>query len=282
MIVLSHLQASQLLEARGKQDTVKISPDLGLSFLKVRLGDSIFFPQEEPISWTLVKRMEENKNNCFQVEGGEAIKIQEFSEVNNRIYTLYPTESAPTMLISGIPMHRIKGTNPWRDSQAKMIAFGKTGGHILDTATGLGYTAILAAENADQVTSIELDPAAQMIAKQNPWSHALFTNPKINLILGDSVEIIKIFRDNSFSGIVHDPPMIKMAGELYSLIFYKEAFRVLTPDGRLFHYIGDPTSKSGNSITRGVIQRLEEAGFSRVVTHPDAFGVMAYKYRKMA
>ena len=282
MIVLSHFQTTPLLEARGKRDTLTISPDLGLSLVEVLLADRVYFPQEEPISWTLVKKIEEKKNNCFQVQNGDALKIQEFSEVYNRIYTLYPAESAPTMLISGIPMHRIKDTNPWRDSQQKIIAFRETGGHILDTATGLGYTAILSAENADRVTSIELDPAAQMIAKQNPWSQDLFKNPKINLIIGDSGEIIKNFKEASFSGIVHDPPMLSMAGELYSLIFYKEAFRVLKPNGRMFHYIGDPASRSGNSVTRGVIKRLEQAGFSRVVPSPDAFGVMAYKYRKMA
>ena len=282
MIVLSHFQTTPLLEARGKRDAVKISPDLGLSFVEVLLGDYVYFPQEEPISWTLVKKIEEKRNNCFQIENGEAVKIQEFSEVHNRIYTLYPTESAPTMLISGIPMHRIKDTNPRKDSQDKMTAFGETGGHILDTATGLGYTAILSAETSDRVTSIELDPAAQMIAKQNPWSQDLFTNPKINLIIGDSGEIIKTFKEHFFSGIVHDPPMLSMAGELYSLTFYKEALRVLKPNGRMFHYIGDPASRSGNSVTRGVINRLKEAGFSRVVPSPNAFGVVAYKYRKMA
>ena len=31
------------------------------------------------------------------------------------------------MLISGIPMHRIKGTDPWRDTQSKIKAFGRVG-----------------------------------------------------------------------------------------------------------------------------------------------------------
>ena len=179
-------------------------------------------------------------------------------------------------------MHRIKDTDPWKDSQAKIKAFGNVRGQILDTATGLGYTAILAAESADCVMSVELDPAAQWIAKQNPWSQPLFNNTKISLRIEDSAEIIKAFDDRSFNGIIHDPPMINMAGELYSLEFYKETFRVLSPNGRLFHYVGNPESTSGKNITQGVIKRLYEAGFSRVVPSPESFGVMAYKYRKMS
>jgi len=282
MILLSHYQVHELIRARGYHDSVDVSPDLGLSLVKVQLGDMVCFPGEEPISWTLVEEIEGKKNNCFQVKNGEASSIQVFSEVYNRIYSLYPTQSAPTMLISGIPMHRIKDTDPWKDSQAKIIAFGKVGGQVLDTATGLGYTAILAAEKADRVISIELDPAARWIAKQNPWSQGIFESTKIRLMIGDSAEMISTFHDRSFDGIIHDPPMISMAGDLYSLEFYKEAFRVLSPNGRMFHYIGNPESTSGKSITQGVIKRLYEAGFSRVVPSPESFGVLAYKYRKMA
>jgi predicted methyltransferase len=46
---------------------------------------------------------------------------------------------------------------------------------------------------------------------------------------------------------------------------------------QLFHYIGDPESKSGRSITAGVIKRLEQAGFSQVKRAPRAFGVVALK-----
>lgn len=282
MIVLSHYQTHKLINARGNRDNIEVSPDLGLSTVKVRIGEMVHFPDEYPITWTLVEEIEEKKNNCFQIENGEAVSIQVFSEVYNRIYSLYPTQSAPTMLISGIPMHRIKDTDPWKDSQAKIKAFGTVGGQILDTATGLGYTAILAAENAERVMSIELDPAVQWIAKQNPWSQLLFKNTKISLRIGNSADIIKALDDHSFNGIIHDPPMISMAGDLYSLAFYKETFRVLSPNGRLFHYVANPESTSGKSITQGVVKRLYEAGFSRVVLSPEAFGLMAFKYRKMA
>jgi len=63
----------------------------------------------------------------------------------------------------------------------------------------------------------------------------------------------------------------------YSADFYHELHRVLKAKGRVFHYIGDPKSKSGGTVTRGVVRRLQEVGFRRVKPWPRAFGVVAYK-----
>lgn len=277
-IVLSHYQVVHLIEARGQTSSILISPDLGLSNIEVKLTESnVIFANGEKLAWEIITEIAENENNCFLAGGGSASIIQSFSETFNRVYTLFPTEAAPTMLVSGIPMHRIKGTDPWRDTQSKIKALGRVSGQILDTTTGLGYTAILAAQSADRVTTVELDPAAQMIARKNPWSQALFNNPKITQIIGDSNDEIEKFGNESFSSVIHDPPMFSLAGELYSLAFYKQAYRVLKPKSRMFHYIGNPESKSGGRVTRGVVQRLKEAGFSRIAPRPKAFGVLAFK-----
>ena len=182
------------------------------------------------------------------------------------------------MLISGIPMHRFKGIDPHQDTLRKIKTITPIRGHVLDTATGLGYTAIEAAKTADHVVTIELDPAALEIARLNPWSQALFDNPKITRISGDSAEVIHTFADNQFARIIHDPPSFSMAGELYSGQFYRQLFRVLQPGGRLYHYIGDLSAKSGRNaaIAKGAIRRLQEAGFVRVVRRPNAFGLVAY------
>ena len=71
--------------------------------------------------------------------------------------------------------------------------------------------------------------------------------------------------------------MLNLAGELYSGEFYRDCWRVLRRNGKLFHYIGDPDSKSGARTTKGVVRRLHEAGFTRVAHQPQAFGVVAYK-----
>ena len=277
LIVLSHYQAEVLIRAKGNT-SAEVSPDLGLTTVSVALQDEeVCFPNGEYLSWETLAEIAANENNCFVVEGGEATSVQAFSEAFERVYTLYPTESAPTMLVSGLPMHRIKDTDPWRDTQSKIKAMGRGRGQILDTATGLGYTSILAAKTADHVTTIELDPAAQTIARHNPWSQPLFDNPKITQIIGDSYDEIEKFDHGRFSGIIHDPPMFSLAGDLYSLAFYRQAFRVLKPGGRMFHYIGNPQSKSGGRVTRGVVRRLQEAGFYRIAPWPQAFGVVAFR-----
>jgi len=150
-------------------------------------------------------------------------------------------------------------------------------GDVLDTATGLGYTAIETSERSSRVTTIELCPVAQDMARMNPWSRELFDNPKISQVMGDASEEITKCADGSFAGIVHDPPTMSLAGDLYSGEFYRQAFRVLKPRGRMFHYLGDPNSATGARVTRGVIKRLHDAGFKKVIPLPEAFGVVAHK-----
>jgi hypothetical protein len=41
--------------------------------------------------------------------------------------------------------------------------------------------------------------------------------------------------------------------------------------------VGDLKSRSGRNVVKGVARRLQEAGFSKVVRKPQAFGVVAYK-----
>jgi predicted methyltransferase len=279
MLVLSHFQARRLLEARkNNQFLVMLSLDLNLTESEVRLAsESVLLPGGEILSWGNIEEISENEVACYSVDGNAARPIKGFSEFSGRVYGLMPTESAPTMLISGIPMHRIKDTNPYQDTLNKIRALKPIRGNVLDTTTGLGYTAIEAAKTARHVVTIEIDPTAQEIARQNPWSQALFDNPKITQVIGDAFDKIGEFEAESFSTIIHDPPMFSLAGDLYSREFYEQAFRVLKPNGRIFHYIGDPESKSGARVTAGVIRRLQEAGFKRVMRAPRAFGVVAYK-----
>ena len=148
---------------------------------------------------------------------------------------------------------------------------------MLDTCTGLGYTAIEAARTAAAVYTIEIDPGAQAIARQNPWSRALFDNAVITRHLGDSAELVDTFPAGMFDRIIHDPPVVSLAGHLYGAEFYRKLHRVLGAKGRLFHYIGNPESRSMMTVTRGVIERLRVAGFSRARPCPEAFGVVAGK-----
>ena len=279
MIVLSYLQAKQILEARKNgQGVVTTSTDLNLTASEIKLqAEGVLFPNGERLDWKSLEEISGNETACYIVENNIAKTIKGFSELSGRVYGLMPTKSAPTMLISGIPMHRIKDTNPHQDTLNKIKAVAPVKGDVLDTTTGLGYTAIEAAKTARRVVTIEIDPMAQEMARQNPWSQALFNDRNITQLIGDASEEIENFDSESFSTIIHDPPMFTLAGELYSLAFYKQAFRVLKHHGKIFHYIGDPDSKSGARTTAGVIRRLQGAGFKRVSRAPRAFGVVAYK-----
>ena len=278
-IVLSYVQVEPLFEAKQKGlDAVEISPDLGLTRVMVAITpEGVVFPGGERVSWQSLERIRASEVNCFLVENDTVRSIQVFSEYTNRVCSLMPTRGAPSMLIAGFVMHRIKDVDPMQDTLRKIATITPVVGRVLDTATGLGYTAIQAARTAEQVVTIELDPGVQEIARLNPWSQPLFDDPKIEQIMGDADDVVQTFGDESFARIIHDPPTFSLAGDLYSGAFYRQLFRILKRGGRLFHYIGDPNSKASGGVTKGALRRLQEAGFARVVRRPEAFGVVAYK-----
>ncbi len=280
--VLSHYQVKPLLSLLDGElpQTVECSLDLGISQTQVTLSaDGLTLPGFQPIPRKELETIAAEENSVFEVfEDGEIQKVSTFSEELQRSYSLFPTLSAPTMLVSGITMHRIVNTDPHQDTLAKIKAFGgPPTGRVLDTTMGLGYTAIQAARTAASVLTIELDPAVVEICRANPWSQGLFEKDNIERKVGHAWDVIEELPDGSFSSITHDPPMFNMAGELYSLDFYKELYRLLGRKGRLFHYIGNPKSKSGAKVTRGTVRRLQEAGFKRVQAREGAFGVLAIK-----
>jgi predicted methyltransferase len=273
------MQVGPILRAREEGEPSAVtSLDLGLTTAEVLLEpERVILPGGQWLAWDSLEEIRHSESVCFVVEENGAEKIQRFSEYLNRFYSLMPTERAPTLLVSGIPMHRIKGTDPHRDTLSKIRTVAPVGGRVLDTCTGLGYTAIEAAKTAEQVVTIELDPTVLEVARLNPWSRSLFEHPRIEQLVGDSFEEVQAFADGSFARIVHDPPMFSLAGDLYSGEVYRQLFRVLGRKGRMYHYIGDLSSRSGRNVVRGVVRRLQDAGFARVVRRPEAFGVVAYK-----
>lgn len=280
MVILSHYQAQEILTARTQRlSLVEVSLDLNLSQSALPiLDDGCLLPDGTVVEWDALRRIADSENKCFALEAdGSLSEIRVFSEDTNWVRSLYPTESAPTTLVAGLTMHRIVNTNPIADTMQKIKA-ARPHGRVLDTATGLGYTAIEAAKIADHVTTIEIDPAALEIARYNPWSQALFDNPKINQVIGHVWDIAEDTPDGQYSCIIHDPPAFNLAGELYAGDFYRELYRILRSRGRLFHYIGDLNSQSNRSVVPGVIRRLQDAGFQRVKKVERAFGVLAVKH----
>jgi len=193
-------------------------------------------------------------------------EIKFYSEKTGKFYRLVKTSTWPYLEVSGIRMHRADTVDPKTDANLKIRALGRIYGAVLDCCTGLGYTAILAAKakSVKQVITIEKDENVILIAKQNPYSRQLFENKKIKLIIGDVFQEIQKFSDKKFNFVIHDPPRISIAPELYSLEFYRQLFRVLKDNGRILHYVGRPGLRQGKRYLKGVMRRLRLAGFSRI------------------
>jgi len=206
-------------------------------------------------------------------------KIQFFSEDTQRLYQLFPTKTIPTLKISGVPMHRHIRIDPLEDTQTKINA-ARPSGLVLDTCTGLGYTAIYAAKlhRVDKIITIEKDENVAEIARLNEASAELFSSPKIERRMGDSsTEIIK-FSNEYFDTIIHDPPTFTISPDLYTEKFYAEAYRVLKRGGKLWHYCPAPGKLKGDDKLRTrTMSRLQKAGFQKVLYDEASSGITASK-----
>ena len=273
--IVTSAVAAQLLSALAAGEPAAVaSLDLGLTTRPVSLaGDramlaGIAVPKAE------LARVAKIPGQCFEATAAGLRPMREFSAATGWVRTLLPTADAPTTLVAGFAMHRLQGTTPLADTRAKVAALRRPRGRALDTATGLGYTAIALARTCSEVVTVERDPAAIALARRNPWSADLFANERIRLELGDVAERVREFDAGRFAVVLHDPPTVQLAGELYGLAFYRELRRVLRPGGRLFHYVGDPASRSGGRAAAGVLKRLGEAGFVGLRRVPNALGIV--------
>jgi hypothetical protein len=261
MIFLDHFAAKRLLAGEKR-----VSLDLGLT-----QSDAPDVPRD----W--LETVAADEECAYFIDEGHLFKAM---MRDGNVYKLVPTREghAPMLTISGIRMHLVKDTNPEENARAIVSAAGILPHHnVLDTCTGLGYTAIAAMERGARVTTIELDENVVEMARLNPWSKKLFEGGA-ELVQGDVAEVVKQFSDGSFDAVIHDPPRLVLAGELYSLSFYKELLRVARPRAKLVHYTGAPGARQrGKSIVAGVIKRLREAGWSGVAPNSVLQGVTAFK-----
>ncbi|MBN2421652.1 SAM-dependent methyltransferase [Candidatus Woesearchaeota archaeon] len=264
-MIISYFQANQLLQAKKTgASSVNISLDLGKTQNNIIIKSNRFiFPDNQFIEEQIVKKIIKKDTSCFFIKNNGIEKIEFFSEKTNKYYKLFPTKSWPTIEISGIRMHCVKDITPKQDTIKKISFIKPCIGNVLDTCTGLGYTAIMASETADSVHTFERDDAVIELEKINPWSEDLFDNKKIIRKKGDIFQDIKELKNDFFDRIIHDPPRLSLANLLYSQEFYNELFRVIKKHGKLFHYTGNPGAKHRNiDLKKNVIKRLGIAGFS--------------------
>lgn len=275
--VLHPWLASEILRAAALGlGSIKISLDLGLSLDNVRiLGSRAVFGELE-IELEKLSSLEEGF--LYKLVDDELIRLDLFDKEN--YYKLKPVSpnKAPTLEINGIQMHRTVGTDPWSDAVDKVRALGRIRGlKILDVGTGLGYTAsVSAARGAGLVVTIEKDPNVLFLASMNPWSKGL-ENPRILIVLEDAVKALPRIPDQSFDRIIHDPPRISVAEELYSADFYRELHRVLKPCGKILHYTGEPGKHAGVRHLKGIKKRLSASGFTKMVWIDEVKGFIISK-----
>ena len=202
-----------------------------------------------------------------------------YSEETKRFYRLVEVPGDfPCLEISGIKMH-CQGSGIKRSVNAMVASLKPVQGKVLDCCFGQGYAALELSRQAgvEKVWSFEKDANVLEIARVNPSSAGVFENPKILVQNKPIEEALKEFPAGFFDAVFHDPPSIRIAGELYSQEFYNQLFKALRKGGKLFHYAGSPGKKSGKDYTKGIIERLKKAGFRKVLEVPNALGLLAVK-----
>jgi len=255
--------------AELRPGSITLSMDLGISFKEYRIardGGKVFlFVNRTAIDLSKLRNAVRRKLTVYYSPNGcEWVPLE--IRAGKAFYCLKAVGAyeSPTIEISGIHMHNIKDTTPWRDAKRKVLLLGvRRGDKVLEVGTGLGYTAINSAKLGAEVLTIEKDENVLALARFNPWSRGLASS-NIRIVLGDAVDVIEHLPGECFDKILHDPPTFALAGQLYSLSFYKQLHRVLRKGGLLFHYTGAPGAKRGLDIQKGVIRRLRVAGFEIV------------------
>ncbi|NWF94987.1 MAG: methyltransferase domain-containing protein [Candidatus Thorarchaeota archaeon] len=270
MLVIDSETAREALDAalRGEKDTV-LSLDLGVTESRVSLDN---------LPWDVesLRKMADDPGNIFFWDGSGTFKA---AIRGDHFYKLIPTGKgkAPALLIDGVLMHPMKDTDPLTDAALKAEACVRAGLVVLEICTGLGYSTIACLDRGvKSIVTIERQQEVLNLARINPWSERLFSNPRVSIVKGDAVEVVKELPKETFDTVLHDPPRFTADSELYSIEFYSQLRRVLRPGGTLFHYVGSPGSRyRGRDMQKGVMVRLREVGFTNTQRVSSVKGVLA-------
>jgi len=276
-VALSSEEARMIVKMLEERVEGRAVVDLGLRETRVRARGGYVELEGSKLPLDELREIAERGGDyVYFLRGGMLERVAFY--VSGRFYKLrwLGEGVAPTLEISGIHMHNIVGTDPWSDALRKVrLARVRRGMVVLDICTGLGYTAIHSARRGAYVVTIEKDPLVLEVAEYNPWSRGL-AMLNVTAILGDATDVVREMPSSMFDAAVHDPPRLALAGELYSENFYADLNRVLKRGATLFHYTGAPGKRLGKDVQRGVVRRLERAGF-RVVQVLKGYGVVAMK-----
>ena len=277
--ILTIFEAKKIIKAQKLGHSgCEVSLNLGKSIQKVFFDENWVVLNGEKVSFENFKKLKED--TCYVAEDNELKSVDFFGEDTNIFYKLVPTKDWPTVMLSSVPMHRFKTISPKTSAQLMVDSVSPLVGRVLDTCCGLGYTAITAAKYSSAVESVvvfEKDSNVLRIVEYNPYSEELFSNKKIKLKNADVFDEIKKLPSDYFDRIVHDPPTVSFAKELYSDEFYKEVFRVAKIGAIIYHYCPNPGKTKGTEFWRSIEKMLLRNGFSNCKYNPKASGISCVK-----
>ncbi|MBK9130174.1 MAG: SAM-dependent methyltransferase [Gammaproteobacteria bacterium] len=254
--------------ARAGVSSVECSLDLGRTMVTVQLDPEGW--QWEGRRYPYLVRCKER--TIYFWDGAGFAPVARYTDA---LIKLVPTEwGPPTFEIDGIKMLPTAQLSPYEDAERKVAWIEPRGKVVLDTCGGLGYFAACCVRGgAERIYSFEKNPEVLWLRSLNPWSPV--AEGALTLEYGDITERIMGLASASFDAILHDPPRVGIAGELYSQAFYDQLARVIRRNGRLFHYTGSPNRlTSGRDVPQEVAKRLRKAGFN---AEPHGDGVRAIK-----
>lgn len=278
--VLTSEAARTLLKAREEGlRTVSLAYNLGLSRGMVELTSDGAVIEGRVVNYDELQLALRDEDAIFIVEPhGRLRKAILYTE--DRLYKLKKVaeDDAPTLEINGVPIHRLEGARLWEGALQKVgLAKIERGAKVLDLCTGLGYTAIASIMcGASEVWTVEKDVNVLRMAEVNPWSKGL-EDVRIVKVLGDASEAVLELGDKGFMVIIHDPPSIAQAPELYTAELYEGMYKLLEGGGRLVHFVGPTISRArGMDLLQAISRRLRSIGFV-VRIDKELMGIVATK-----
>ena len=266
---------------KGGAASGKVSLDLGISESEFTFDKKeVSFPgYDATLDSSVIKKIlrKRSRSDCFLLRGNSLpVWIYLFSDEHGVVKLYEPKmDWPPTLFINGSYMHTVGASKPTEEAFKKANSLKGINGVVFETGFGLGYSSIwLRKFGAKRVVACEISPDVLEVARLNPWSREAFTDKSIELNIADVAEFIKTLPSSSMDGILHDPPNFNKFEYLYSAAFYADAYRVLRPGGRMYHFIGTKNSENAR-IYNNVAKNMRASGFSRI--SPSYRGIIASK-----
>ena len=270
--------AKRIIKAIGNEEKwIALSLDLNLSEKKWPISDEkLILDTDSTLTTQVLEPVVKSKNKIYLLENNTLLPIEKRTDC---YYKLVPGETAPTLEINGIKMHRSKDIDPLIDAKLKTRLVVSKDDYVLDTCGGLGYSAIFALKaGAGKVLSCEKSRSVIQIRNLNPW-YAQSADSRLKLIHADITSEIDTCDSNTFNSVIHDPPRFTSStGDLYGKKFYTQLYTVMAPGSKLFHYTGSPKKiKTKDKFVKNTIRRLGECGFNSIRFNERLQGIYAEK-----